>query len=298
MASIGSAGSSNQAIKGSAVGALALCALLWSTAGFLIKLVDWDPFAIAGGRSLVAVFVMLAFVRRPSFRFTANQVLAAVFYSLTMILFVTANKMTTAANAILLQYTEPVYIILLGPLLLKDEGTDWLDWISVAGVLAGMALFFVGELDLSANLGNLLALASGVSFALFAIFMRRQREGRTAESFMLAHAITFLLSVPFMFRFGLPSGLSLGGVALLGIFQIGLPSILYARGILGVSAIGAALITMIEPVMNPLWVFLLVGEKPTLQALAGGLIIVATVTGRTVLKVRKMRYHGPKQTEE
>lgn len=274
-----------------AILSLALCALLWSSAGFLIKLVDWDPFAIAGARSFVAFLAMLAFVRRPRFDFSANQVLAAVFYALTMILFVLANKMTTSANAILLQYTEPIYIILLAPLLLREEGTDWVDWLAVAGVLGGMYLFFVGEIDLRANFGNAIALASGLCFALFAIFMRRQKDGRPAESFMLAHMITLAVSIPFMFRAGIPTPVSLGGLALLGVFQIGLPSILYARGIMGVSAISAALITMIEPVMNPVWVFLLVGEKPTPGALAGGAIILATVTARTVLKVRKTRYY-------
>lgn len=274
-----------------AVASLALCALLWSTAGFLIKLVNWEPFAIAGARSLVAFITMLFFVRKPRFVFSANQVFAAVFYALTMILFVTANKMTTAANAILLQYTEPIYIILLSPLLLRGEKTDWIDWLAVVGVFGGMILFFAGDLRFSANLGNLLALASGVCFALFAMFMRREREGRTAEAFMLAHLLTFAVSLPFMFRSGSPSAVSMGGIALLGVLQIGLPSILYARGIRGVTAISAALITMIEPVMNPVWVFLFIGEVPAATALAGGAIILGTVTARTVLKVRKMRYH-------
>lgn len=281
-----------------AIGYLALCALLWSSAGFLIKFAQWDPFAIAGARSLVAFLVMLAFVRRPRFDFSANQVLAAVSYALTMILFVLANKLTTSANAILLQYTEPIYIILLAPLLLRNEKTDWVDWLAVAGVLGGMYLFFVGELELRANLGNLVALASGVCFALFALFMRRQKDGNPAESFMLAHAITFAVSLPFMFRAGMPTPVSLGALTLLGVFQIGLPSILYSRGIKGVSAISSALITMIEPVMNPVWVFLLVGEKPTPGALAGGAIILATVTARTVLKVRKKRYYKTAILEE
>ncbi len=284
--------------RSSAILSLALCALLWSSAGFLIKLVDWEPFAIAGARSFVAFLTMLAFVRKPRFSFSANQVFAAVFYALTMILFVTANKMTTAANAILLQYTEPIYIILLSPLLLRGEKTDWVDWLAVVGVFGGMILFFSGDLNLSANVGNILALASGVCFALFAMFMRREREGRTAEAFMLAHAITFVFSLPFMVRAGLPGPVSAGGLALLGVFQIGLPSVLYARGIRGVTAISAALITMIEPVMNPVWVFLFIGETPALTAVAGGTLIVATVTARTVLKARKMRYHERNLSED
>lgn len=284
--------------KNTAIFSLALCALLWSSAGFLIKLVDWEPFAIAGARSLVAFVFMLIFVKKPRFVFSVNQFFAAIFYALTMIFFVMANKMTTAANAILLQYTEPVYIILLSPLLLKGEKTDWLDWLAVVGVFGGMILFFAGDLNFSANLGNILALASGLTFALFAMFMRREKEGRTAEAFMLAHIMTFAVSIPFMIRAGLPGAVSFGGIALLGVFQIGVPSLLYASGIRGVTAISAALITMIEPVMNPVWVFLFVGEAPELTAVAGGAIILGTVTARTVLKAGKMRYYRKNLSEE
>lgn len=274
--------------RGSAIGSLILCAALWSTAGILIKLVQWDAFAIAGGRSLFGFVTMLILLKRPKFTFSANQILAAFSYSATMILFVTANKLTTSANAVLLQYVEPVYIILLGLWLLPDEKVTRFDWFAVAAVLGGMVLFFFDDLAPGSALGNALAIASGVTFAMTAVFMRRQQNERPADSFMLAHLITFAVSLPFMIRSGPPDGAGLLGLALLGVFQMGIPSILYSRGICGVSAVSCSLITMIEPVMNPVWVALFWGELPGTRAVAGGAIILGAIAARTVLKARRI----------
>ncbi|HNY17345.1 MAG TPA: DMT family transporter [Treponemataceae bacterium] len=275
--------------KGAAVASLILCSILWSTAGFLVKLVSWDPFAIAGIRSLIGFLTMLIVIRKPRFTFSRDQVMAALMYSATMILFITANKTTTSANAVLLQYTEPIFIVILGRWLLGDEKATVGDWLAVAGVFGGMILFFLDDLSLSGNFGNILAVLSGVTFALTAIFMRRQKDGRPTDSFMLAHIITFAVSIPFIFTSPAPTVTSMTGLVLLGIFQMGLPSLLYGKGVRGVSAISCALITMIEPIMNPVWVAIFIGELPSARAIAGGCIIVVCVTLRTVLKVRKMR---------
>jgi len=273
--------------RGTAIASLALCAFLWSSAGVLIKLVEWDPFAIAGARSFVGFLTMLVFLRKPRFSFGIDQVMAAVCYSATMILFILANKMTTSANAVLLQYSEPVFIVILGRYLLPGEKTSVLDWFVIAGVLGGMVLFFFDDLDFRANAGNALAVVSGVTFALTAIFMRRQKAGRPADSFMLAHLLTLAVSVPFMLKAGLPSPSSAAGLALLGVFQMGIPSVLYGRGVAGVTAISVALITMLEPVLNPLWVALFFGEYPSARSILGGAIILGCVTVRTVLKTKK-----------
>jgi drug/metabolite transporter (DMT)-like permease len=274
--------------KGASTVALILCSILWSSGGILIKLVDWDPFAIAGIRSLVGFLTMLVFIRKPKFTFSLNQIMAAVSYSATMILFILANKMTTSANAVLLQYTEPVFIVILGRWLLTDEKTTLVDWLSIAGVLVGMVLFFLGDLSFTANAGNILAVISGLTFALTAIFMRRQKSARSSDSFMLAHILTFAISIPFIIRSGPPSTTGMVGLALLGVFQMGIPSILYGFGMAGVSAISAAILTMLEPALNPVWVALFVGEIPSSRAILGGCIILGCVTLRTVLKARKM----------
>ena len=274
--------------KGTAIASLVLCSVLWSTAGFLVRMVSWDPFAIAGVRSLVGLLVMLVVLRKPRFTFSFDQIMAAVMYSLTMILFITANKLTTSANAVLLQYTEPVFIVILGRWLLGDERSGLVDWLAVAGVLAGMTLFFFDDLSFSGNLGNMLAVLSGLTFALTAIFMRRQKNGRPTDSFMLAHLITFAVSVPFILRSGIPTVTGMTGLVLLGVFQMGIPSLLYGRGVRGVSAISCALVTMIEPIMNPVWVAVFLGEMPSPRAILGGCLILACVLARTVLKARKM----------
>lgn len=274
--------------KGTAIASLVLCSVLWSTAGFLVRMVSWDPFAIAGVRSLVGLLVMLVVLRKPRFTFSFDQIMAAVMYSLTMILFITANKLTTSANAVLLQYTEPVFIVILGRWLLGDERAGLVDWLAVAGVLAGMTLFFFDDLSFSGNLGNMLAVLSGLTFALTAIFMRRQKNGRPTDSFMLAHLITFAVSVPFILRSGIPTVTGMTGLVLLGVFQMGIPSLLYGRGVRGVSAISCALVTMIEPIMNPVWVAVFLGEMPSPRAILGGCLILACVLVRTVLKARKM----------
>jgi drug/metabolite transporter (DMT)-like permease len=284
--------------RGTAAASLALAALLWSSAGLLIKFISWDPFAIAGARSAVGLITMMVLLGPPRLTLSRDQLLAALCYSATMILFIVANKLTTSANAVLLQYTEPMFVVILGRWLLSDERASPLDWLAIGGVFAGMVLFFFDELSLEANLGNVLAVASGVTFALTAIFMRRQRAGRPHDSFMLAHVITMAVSLPFILRARAPSPAGLTALALLGVFQMGLPSILYSRGIRGVSAISAAIITMLEPALNPLWVGLVLGDIPSSRAIVGGCIILFCVTGRTVLKARKMHYTERYYSEE
>jgi drug/metabolite transporter (DMT)-like permease len=270
--------------KGTAIISLVLCAFLWSSGGILIKLVSWDAFAISGGRSMVGLLTMLLLVGKPKFTFSFDQIMASLMYSATMILFVFANKMTTSANAVLLQYTEPVYIILFSTILLRDEKTSFWDILVIVGVFSGMVLFFLDDLSFTTNIGNFLALLSGITFALTAIFLRRQKKARPIDSFMLAHLITFIVAIPFMIHAGIPSGSSFVGIMLLGFFQMGLPSILFAWGIVGVSALSSALITMLEPILNPVWVAIFIHEYPSPRAMIGGAIIICCVTVRSIFK--------------
>lgn len=268
--------------KTASILALFLCALLWSAGGILIKLVTWDAFAISGSRSLIAFFTMYILVGKPRFTFSFDQIMSAIMYSATMILFVFANKMTTAANAVLLQYTEPIYIIIFGTFLLRDEKTTFIDILVIIGVFCGMVLFFFDELSFSTNIGNFIALISGITFGLTAVFLRRQKKARPIDSFMLAHLITFVAAIPFIFKAGLPSTTSSIGIVLLGVLQTGIPSILFGWGIVGVSALSAALITMLEPILNPIWVAIFIHEYPSPRAVIGGVIIICCITFRSV----------------
>ena len=148
-----------------ALGALVLCALLWSTSGLVIKLISWNALAIAGVRSGIAGIVMLVYLRRPRFDYLRLQLMCAGSYAATMITFVAANKLTTAANAILLQYTAPVYAAVLGWIVLRERVVPR-DWVTLAVVMSGMVLFFLEDLSPSGLWGNLLAILSGICFAL------------------------------------------------------------------------------------------------------------------------------------
>jgi drug/metabolite transporter (DMT)-like permease len=281
---------------------LVFCALLWSTGGVLVKLVDWNPFAIAGMRSLIGLItVCIMLCRLPSFTVrdeksgridpqgTLYLYIAAACYAGTMILYIVANKLTTAANTILLEYTDPVYIILFGPLILGEKNRKS-DYITVAGVVLGMVLFFADGLGSGRMLGNVLASFSGMTWGFCTIYMRKLRRRGSQDAFMLSHIMTFLVGVPFVCIYGLPSGKviisSCIGLVLLGVFQIGMPSILYARGIGSVRALSASFISMIEPLMNPVWVLLFMHEVPSVWTCIGGAVILGCIIGRELVQRR------------
>lgn len=269
-----------EAIRLKALGALVLCALLWSTSGVAIKLVTWNPVAIAGVRSGIAGLVLLAYLRRPRFDRPGLQIACAASYAATMISFVAANKLTTAANAIFLQYTSPVYAAVLGWLLLRER-VGIRDWVTLAVMLGGMALLFMENLSFVGLWGNLLAVFSGMCFAMTFVLLRMQRHASPLESLMLGHFVAFLVSIAFL-RPPWPSLAGWGGLAYLGVVQIGITSVLISYGLKHVPAFQSMVISLIEPVFNPVWVFLLVGEAPGATALAGGAVILGAVAARSV----------------
>ncbi len=256
-------------------------AILWSLGGLLIKWVEWNPLAIAGMRSLIGAAV-IALVFRKELRFTGSfeQIGAAVAYAGTVVLFVVANKLTTAANAILLQYTAPVYVALFSPWFLGERARGN-DWLNLAVILVGMLLFFGDELSLDGYLGNGVALASGFCFAWLTLFLRRHREESAMSALVLGNLLAGLIGLPFMFQ-SMPDTMGWVGLLLLGVVQLGLPYVMYALALRHVRAVEGILIPMIEPVLNPVWVFLLLGETPGPLALLGGTIILGAVLFRAV----------------
>jgi len=260
---------------------LVITAILWSLGGVLIKSIKLNPVAIAGIRSAIAAVVLLIVIKKPKITWSFPQIGAALAYSGTVILFVMANKTTTAANAILLQYTAPIYVALFGAWFLKEK-TKIFDWVIILIVLGGMALFFLDHLTTSGILGNILAAASGVCFGFLAIFMRMQKDGSPLESVLLGNILTAVIGIPFMFNSALTAeGWSM--LLIMGVVQLGIPYILYSMAIKHVTALEAILIPIIEPILNPVWVFLMLGEVPGTWAIIGGIIVVAAVTLRCVL---------------
>jgi drug/metabolite transporter (DMT)-like permease len=272
--------------QGLAIAAVAACALLWSTGGLFIKIVSWNPFAIAGIRSLVGGIVILVYLRRPRFTWSFAQIAGAVCYAACMILFVASNKLTTAANAIMLQYTAPLYAAVFGWIFLKEKAAA-LDWITIVVVMGGMALFFMDKLTLGGMQGNILAVVSGVFFAGSMVSLRAQKDGSPLESILLAHVITFAVSIPFLHA-PWPDAAGWGGLAFLGIFQIGIASLFLAYGVRYVTAVQSLLTSVLEPLFNPVWVFLVIGEMPGPRALIGGAVILVAVTLRSALNLRSV----------
>jgi drug/metabolite transporter (DMT)-like permease len=262
-------------------------ASLWSLGGLLIKSITWNPLAIAGMRSLIAAALMFAYRRKFTFTWSIAQIGGAVAYAATVILFVSANKLTTAANAILIQYTAPIYVALFGSWFLGEK-TEFSDWLTIGVTLGGMALFFLDHLTAGGFWGNILALFSGVAFAGLALFLRKQKDGSTIESLFLGNILTAIIGFPFMLQ-SAPSGAGWLGLILLGVFQLGLSYILYAEAIKHVTALEAILIPIIEPILNPIWVFLLLDETPGKWALVGGGVVLVAVTFRCVQGVKEVR---------
>jgi drug/metabolite transporter (DMT)-like permease len=263
---------------------LVAASILWSLGGMLIKSIDWPSMAKAGGRSAIACVILLAWSGRPRITWRPTQLLAALAYTGTVSLFVIANDRTTAANAIFLQYTAPIYVALFGRWFLGEPARR-IDWICIVIALAGIALFFRDQFSSTGLIGIMAALASGVSFAVMVMALRKEREGSPEGALLLGNVLTTIVGLPF--AIGHPLSLHEGGLLLaLGVVQLGIPYILYSLAIRRVTALGAILIPMLEPILNPLWVALAKGEVPGPWSLLGGALVLGAVVLRGVLPVR------------
>lgn len=264
---------------------LILTAVLWSTSGLFIKLVSWGPFTILGMRSLIANFVFLAYLRGIDLRFSRYQALGALCYLGASLLFITSTKLTSAANAIFLQYACPVYVVLLGYWLLKEKPRR-ADWLALLVILTGLVLFFGDKLSFEGFYGNILAILSGVAFAGTMVFMRMQRDGQPARMLLLGNFLGAAVGLPFLAG---ETSFPIADFAILlylGVIQIGLSFLLYSLAIKHIHALEANLILTLEPVLNPIWVFLIIGEKPGSLALLGGLLVISAVIYRGVVSVQ------------
>ncbi|MBI3165501.1 MAG: DMT family transporter [Anaerolineales bacterium] len=254
---------------------LVITAILWSTSGLFVKILDWQPVAILAGRSLFASIVFLIYLRRLPTQFGLWQLLAAGMFILTQFLFITSTKLTTAANSIFLQYTGPIYVILLAYWFLGEKPTRT-DWLAMLVIFIGLTLFFGDELSSEGLYGNLLAILSGVTGAVMMVSFRAQKDGNPAESNLIAFLVTATFGFPFIMKetWTVNSWLIL---AFLGIVQIGFAFIFFTKGIRHIPALEANLIGTLEPVLNPIWVFLFYGESMGRYAFIGGLVVLSGV---------------------
>ena len=286
---------------------LVAAALLFSTGGAAIKFCSLNAWQVASIRSGIAALAVLVFVPSTRRGWSVRTLAVAIAYAATMVLFVLSTKWTTSANAIFLQSTAPLYIVLASPWLL-GERIRKRDWAVLAAIAAGLVLFFTGAEQVSATApqpirGNLAALASGFTWALTVMGLRwlsakhstgdtdssgDDAAGGAAATVALGNLLAFLICLPL----ALPGLLATAQprdwltIVYLGVFQIGLAYVLLTRGLRHIPALDASLLLLVEPVLNPLWAWLVQGERPSTWAVAGGCVILGATAAKAWLDNR------------
>ena len=252
-----------------------LTALLWSIGGLLIKYIPGNAVAINGARSLIAVVFFWLYKRSIKIRVNRYVISAAVCLVMTNLLYVMANKLTTAANAIVLQYMAPIFVLIWDCIYRKKAPKKQQCGI-VLMALAGMVLFFFDQLDGGHLLGNILAIGAGLAFS-GVFFINSLPEASSEDASMLAFLASFVISIPFLGDVWKMDQRAIIALLALGIFQVGLAYILFAKGTKLTSPVSASLIGLLEAILNPVWVFLFYGEKVGKFALVGAAVILLAV---------------------
>jgi len=252
-----------------------LAALLWSTAGVFVKALDWGSMSILAGRGLFTSLVFLLYMRRLPTKITRWTLLAAGGSIVTQFLFITSTKLTTAANSIFLQYTAPIYVVVLAYWLLREKPSRT-DWIAMGTIFLGLLLFFGDQLSPDGFYGNILAMLSGVTSAVMMVSFRAQKDATPEDSILIASLVIAIFGFPSILK-ETQTVTNWLTVAYLGVFQIGLAFIFFTKGIKHIPALEANLIGTLEPILNPVWVFLFLGERMGSSALLGGLVVLVGV---------------------
>jgi drug/metabolite transporter (DMT)-like permease len=272
----------NNRTKGSL--SIFICALIWSTSGLFIKLLDWHPILITGMRSLLAsillfVYRLIFIIKQKQNKpyITINVIIAGFTYAVTMLLFVYANKLTTSANAIMLEYSAPVWAALFGWIVIKEKPRKE-NWISMLTISIGLFIIFNNSFTTGKYFGDLLALIAGISFGVHSVYMSIQKKEDPIDALLLSHIICILFAIPFFIKQPpLLNHTTISSILFMGIFQIGIASFFFSYGIKRISGMNAMLISAIEPALNPLWVFIFTDEKPSIHTIIGGTIIALSI---------------------
>jgi drug/metabolite transporter (DMT)-like permease len=260
--------------------------LMWSTGGIFIKLITLNALQICFLRSIWAALVFIVIFKKKIFYANFFTFINALLYIGVLILFVSATKITTAANAIFLQYTAPIYVLIFEPIINKTK-YEKANIITIVVCFAGMSLFFIGKITPGDMWGNTLGLLSGIALAGFLLGMRKNKKEYQFSSIFYGNIMVSLFCLSSMFNKLDLSVPNLLMVSFLGIFQLGLSYAIFSYGLIRVYAIEASLIAMVEPVLNPVWVFFGYGEIPSMMAIVGGVIII------TAIIVRAFIYESP-----
>lgn len=261
---------------------MVVCALLWSLGGIFIKLISWSPLLIAGSRSLISGVVLALFMlfQKIPVRISRFSILAGIGLSASCTFFVIANKLTTAANAVVLQYMAPIFVLVISALFLKKR-VHTKDIAVVAVTLAGIVLFFFDQLSPGNILGNIFGILAGVFLAIMfvAVGCGGEDDSVRMTGILIAHSLTALIGIPIgIMQTGSAVPMEFLWILILGVFQLGIPYVLYAVASKNCPPLACSLIGMLEPLFNPVWVFLFAGEMPGFYALTGAVIIIAAVS--------------------
>ncbi len=270
-------------------------AVLFSTGGAAVKATALSNWQVAGFRSGVAALALALFLPEARRGFTARSAAVAVAYAATLVLFVTANKLTTSASTIFLQGgTAPLYVLLLGPLLL-GESVRRLDLVFMAVIAAGMAMFFFGA-DAPARTapdplrGNVLAALAGVTWALTVMGLRWMGSvpagGSPMAAVVLGNVFAFLTCLPGAVPIAEVRAADWAAIAYLGVFQIGLAYVLLTSAVRHVPALEVSLLLLMEPALNPIWSWIAHGERPGLWTVAGGMLVIGATGVRSLADAR------------
>ncbi|MBN2851368.1 MAG: DMT family transporter [Clostridia bacterium] len=267
-----------------------LAALIWSTGGVFIKLVNAPPFYIAMARSLIAFITFLPFLKIRQIKWSRNLIFLLLSYSYTLISFVVANKLTTAANAIFLQYTSPIWLFLFYFIVKKK--IDKAKILPIMLVLIGISMFLIESSAGSSTIGNLVAISSSFAFAAVAFFSAKDYGIKGPALIALCNFSTFILALPFT-KNPLQVTLSLQvsdviGLMLLGGIQIAVGYLFYMKALKIISPLDVSLICLLEPLFNPIWVLLFVKEVPTIMAVIGSVLILFGIL-LNIIRNRKYR---------
>jgi drug/metabolite transporter, DME family len=269
-----------------------IAALLWSTGGLFIKWTKLNGFELSCLRSVFAFLTVAFFTRKEGFGLNRLTAAASCLYAILLITFVVATKQTTAANAIFLQYTAPVYLLILEPLVYKEKFHSK-DLVTVAVCLGGMALFFVGQLRPQDFSGNIIALVSGFCFALYFLTLRhpRAKDVNRASSVIYGNLLVIAVTAPWgIAALNTVNTHDLVSVVYLGVIQLGISYLIFTKAMgQGVRSLDAGIFCYTEPVLNPVWVFLVLGERPSHWALVGGAIIILAVMTHMIVDAKGKR---------
>lgn len=277
-----SLGTSNYNARRKAMLLMALCGVMWSLGGIFIKLISWSPLLIAGIRSIISALILGGYMyyKKVPINICKYSIGAGVGLSGSCIFFVIANKLTTAANAIVLQYAAPVFILIISAAFLKQK-LHKKEVIVVGITMIGIVLFFFDQLSPGSMLGNFFGILAGIFLAVMLVMvgLGGKDDSIRMTGILIAHCLTSVIGTP-IGLVGTPSttGLEILYIVILGIFQLGIPYVLFAIATRDCPPLAASLIAMLEPLLNPVWVAIFVGEMPGLFALVGAVIIIITVT--------------------